>query len=323
MNGSFLVDSDDIGEIEAALMANYGRIRMAPLCRTVPTRTRIWRTHLGTLNIDETELGTDVSYEAAPPDDILLCRILSGAIEEKLPHRNAEVYGPGAVVAFGALEGVPYTGHARRLRCEIIAIDRTLLSDVAAEQGSGERARVRLTSSAPVSPAANQLVVDAIDYVRHGVIANPHALAQPLMAASVTRYLAATLLTSFPHVTDVGPAIADERDASQQLLLRRALAFIDENAHGVLSLADVATAVNVTPRALQAMFQRHRDCTPMEYVRQVRLHHAHLDLEAGQPETTSVTDVARRWGFGNAGRFSSVYRSAYGRSPQLTLGRRA
>jgi transcriptional regulator GlxA family with amidase domain len=67
------------------------------------------------------------------------------------------------------------------------------------------------------------------------------------------------------------------------------------------------------------MFRRHLDCTPMQYVRTVRLNHAHRDLQAGNRMTVTVAGIARRWGFAHTGRFAASYRSAYGQSPHATL----
>lgn len=75
----------------------------------------------------------------------------------------------------------------------------------------------------------------------------------------------------------------------------------------------------MTPRALQYMFRKHRDCTPTEYLRRVRLDHAHRELLAADRATTSVSDVARHWGFLHAGRFAVYYRECYGQSPHVTL----
>jgi transcriptional regulator GlxA family with amidase domain len=64
------------------------------------------------------------------------------------------------------------------------------------------------------------------------------------------------------------------------------------------------------------MFRLHRNCTPMDYVRRVRLHHAHLEIVASDPETTSVTEIARRWGFREIGLFMRRYVHAYGGEPR-------
>jgi transcriptional regulator GlxA family with amidase domain len=77
----------------------------------------------------------------------------------------------------------------------------------------------------------------------------------------------------------------------------------------------------VTIRAVQFAFRRHLDTKPMAYLRRVRLHLAHRELQEADPATTSVAAVAARWGFGNAGHFATVYRREFGRRPSRTLER--
>jgi methylphosphotriester-DNA--protein-cysteine methyltransferase len=72
-------------------------------------------------------------------------------------------------------------------------------------------------------------------------------------------------------------------------------------------------------RAVQYLFRKHLDVTPTEHLRRVRLQRDHLDLLAGHRSTTTVSEVARRWGFGHTGRFAVQYRETYGVSPHMTL----
>jgi transcriptional regulator GlxA family with amidase domain len=97
--------------------------------------------------------------------------------------------------------------------------------------------------------------------------------------------------------------------------VRRAIAFIEENAHRDITAADIAAACPTTLRAVQLAFQRHLDTTPMAYLRRARLQNAHRDLLAAGPERTTVTAVAYRWGFNGASRFAAAYRRAYGTTP--------
>jgi transcriptional regulator GlxA family with amidase domain len=122
------------------------------------------------------------------------------------------------------------------------------------------------------------------------------------------------MLTTFPNTAVTEPSIQEHHD-NTPVLLRRAIAFIDDNAHIDISPADIAAAADVTPQALLNMFRLHRDCTPMEYVRRVRLHYAHLEVVASDPETTRVTDIARRWGFHQIGIFMRRHAQAYGGEP--------
>ncbi|MFJ8210403.1 helix-turn-helix transcriptional regulator [Streptomyces sp. NPDC096033] len=101
-----------------------------------------------------------------------------------------------------------------------------------------------------------------------------------------------------------------------------AVAFIEANAHHDIDLAHVAAAPFVTPRAVQHAFRRHLDTTPLAYLRRVRLDCAHRDLLAADPATTTVTEIAARWGFTHPGHFAAHYRDAYRAAPSTTLNAR-
>src|SRR3954467_3440608 len=58
-----------------------------------------------------------------------------------------------------------------------------------------------------------------------------------------------------------------ETSAAQPQTLRRAIAFIHENAHRDIGVSDIAGAINVTPRSVQYTFRRHLGTTPLEYLR--------------------------------------------------------
>jgi transcriptional regulator GlxA family with amidase domain len=78
----------------------------------------------------------------------------------------------------------------------------------------------------------------------------------------------------------------------------------------------------VTVRAVQQAFRRHLHTTPGQYLRRMRLDSAHADLVAGDPSAgATVTAIAARWGFFNAGLFSAYYRAVYDRLPRETLWR--
>ncbi len=314
-----LIDTEDLSEAEALLGAAYSRIRLCPRSGDAAMHTRLRRTCVGPLSVDHVEFRFGLTYETDPVDQIHLCRTFSGVVEERTPGRD-NVFGRGSAGALGVCEGESVAGAVNDARYCLIGIDRNLLSEVAAGPPTHSFVPVALTSGVPRSSAANQLLVDAIDYLRRGVVAHPDAAREPLVAGAVARYLAACVLTAFPHTALLDPTVEDRHDTTP-VLLRRAIAFIDDNAHIDITLKDIADAVHVTPRALRHMFRKHRDCTPMEYVRRVRLHYAHLDLVSGSPLTTTVGKIARRWGFGHLGRFAVCWRQHYGESPHETLRR--
>jgi AraC-like DNA-binding protein len=70
---------------------------------------------------------------------------------------------------------------------------------------------------------------------------------------------------------------------------------------------------------VQYLFRRQLDTTPTEFMRRVRLHRAHQELQDGERSNTTVTEIAQRWGFTHRGRFAVLYRQTYGQSPHTTL----
>ncbi|CAA0136091.1 HTH-type transcriptional regulator CdhR [Mycolicibacterium vanbaalenii] len=106
---------------------------------------------------------------------------------------------------------------------------------------------------------------------------------------------------------------------TQPRLLRRALDFIHDNAEYEITIRDIASASDVTPRALQYAFREHLDTTPLEYLRRIRLERAHRELQSADPALDTVTSIAGRCGFSHPGRFSSAYKQVFGTEPSRTL----
>jgi transcriptional regulator GlxA family with amidase domain len=193
-----------------------------------------------------------------------------------------------------------------------------VLSQVAADGGS-DGAPVRLTGHRPYSPAAAQRLSRTITYLRDHVLADPAGSEHPLILSTAAQHLAATVLATFPNTALTEPTSSDRQDA-HPVALRRALSYMGDHADEPLTVADIAAAAHVTVRALQYAFRRHLDTTPLAHLRHIRLAHAHQDLTVADPTRgATVTAVAARWGFHHAGRFATLYRQAYGRSPQRTL----
>jgi AraC-like DNA-binding protein len=152
-------------------------------------------------------------------------------------------------------------------------------------------------------------------------LGDEHALVrQPVVAAPLTRSVMVGLLMAAQH------RHRDELDtpvpAAGAAVVRTARAFIEDNAHKPLTVGDIARAAGVGVRGLQQGFQRSLDTSPTQYLRQVRLRRVHRELLAADAATTTVGEVAARWGFAHQGRFAAYYRQQYGVAPTETLRRR-
>lgn len=111
------------------------------------------------------------------------------------------------------------------------------------------------------------------------------------------------------------PLPADSRS------LRRAIDYIHAHAHESPTLADLAAAACLSPRALEVAFRRRFDASPLTYARGIRLERVHAALQraAREGQTASVTDVALQHGFIHIGRFAAYYKQRFGCSPSVTL----
>ncbi|MEU6845349.1 helix-turn-helix transcriptional regulator [Streptomyces sp. NPDC046716] len=279
--------------------------------RPSDTRARIARRSAGELTVDELAFGYTMSYDAGPLDKLCLVSMNQGV------HTSGEeACGPGETFLV-AQPDRPYSGEVREADYTIVSFGPEHLQ-AAAGPSAG---RVRLTGTRAVSPEANRLLHSTVAYLRDVVFApaGTDAPSSPLLIGNALRHLAAVTLTCLPNTThDSGPTRTDTRDARPHTL-GRALTYIDENAHRDIGLADIAAAAFVTPRALQYAFTRHAGTTPLAHLRRVRLARAHDDLKAAFSGETTVAEIAARWGFAHAGRFSGYYRDAYGIMPIRTL----
>ena len=96
--------------------------------------------------------------------------------------------------------------------------------------------------------------------------------------------------------------------------------YIRANAHLPLTLGDICVAAGVNARTLQSSFRKKRACSPMQFLRQVRMQEVRAGLERPH-ENATVTSEAARWGFVHFGRFSHEYRTTFGELPSETLRR--
>jgi transcriptional regulator GlxA family with amidase domain len=107
---------------------------------------------------------------------------------------------------------------------------------------------------------------------------------------------------------------------------RRIVARFEEVARANLArqahVSELARAVGVTSRTLERAVRAVHTTTPLQFLRALRLIEARHTLANGG-STTTVTEVATRFGFHELGRFAGEYRDRFGESPSETLRRSA
>ena len=102
-------------------------------------------------------------------------------------------------------------------------------------------------------------------------------------------------------------------------IVDRAVELMRRRTEEPIRIAAISRAVGISERTLVRAFRAIHGTTPYRYLSRLRLLDARRVLSSGNGET--VTGVATRFGFGELGRFSAAYRSAFGESPSDTLRR--
>ena len=265
--------------------------------------------------VDHLRIDAPVTFDAEAMPVLVVVDVLGGEVEYTRDDVTDRGHGGDTVLAAGW--AMPFTGggsgyEVRNTSVPADALDAAI-RDVDPDRSCDD---LQFDSFVPRSAAAAAQWRATVDQVTVAFSEGDH-----VAHGEVSRLLGHTLLHTFTNnvVGDgSGPAERDGGEASKSTV-RRARLIIEERAHEDLSLADLARESGVTPRALQYAFRSHLGCTPLAYLRQVRLDLVHQTLRDGSVAT--VSEAAGRFGFHNPGRFASEYRKVFDENPAHTLAR--
>lgn len=282
-----------------------------------------FRAGLGPMSLCILRYGCEVDIE---PD------ALGSFVLVQMPLRGrAEVFMNGETVQLHAGQGAVISAHRPvRVRwhagCEqlMLKIERRHLDDVALRV-FGETGRTNRVGSGDIEFETPLRLDDAVGTQWRrllsglvGLLPAPDAASyDPQWTRQYEDNLLHYLLRHHPNSAqrrfDESPT-GPERCGLQPL--QRAEAFMRSRLSDSQTLDDIAGAAGVSRRTLSLLFRRHRELSPMEVLRNLRLDAAHAQL-SGQ-RAASVTDVALGCGFAHLSRFAASYRRRFGQLPHET-----
>ena len=187
--------------------------------------------------------------------------------------------------------------------------------DDAGESGTKSIVHTLINNSGSLGPDAALLglvgyVLTHFDRYRFGEKTKAARLAEALITETFIQ-----LLRDIGAVRIQGLSHGAGADA-----VRRAEEYIIRRFNSPLTVAEVAAAVNVSLRRLEAAFRKHRDTTPREYLTSVRLERAREMLKRPTWPAT-VTAIAHDCGIFHLSRFAHQYMMKYDEFPSQTLRR--
>jgi AraC-like DNA-binding protein len=107
------------------------------------------------------------------------------------------------------------------------------------------------------------------------------------------------------------------------LIMRRFHRVVAEHPEQPLYIPEICEAIRVAERTLRVCCQEHLGTSPKRFLLMRRMHLVRGDLSRADPRTTTVTEVATRYGFWHFGQFAGEYKSIFEELPSMTLARKA
>lgn len=107
-------------------------------------------------------------------------------------------------------------------------------------------------------------------------------------------------------------------ESPDKRLVFKAEEIMESHCADISTIQEVADRVFTTPRNLQKAFKKHRNYTPMQFLKERKLLKANQILKDG-PQQTSVKHVAIGVGIFDVNRFGKYYFDRFGELPSETL----
>ena len=308
-----VVDTTDVDEARLVGSRIFRDHQLLPETGDTAFRAVLRSTVVGGLTLNYADYRAAVRIVTTAPSNGFLVHIpLTGRAEIKCG-RDAVASDPATAVVVDPAERLDMTWSSGTPQL-IVVIDRGRLEEhLRRVLGRTLDRPVRFTLGMDLTTTAARAWIGIMTLLLHEATAG-----EPVAMAQMESLILQRFLLAQPN--SYSGALREEQPVAPRAI-RKAMALIENHAAEPLTVEDIAEAVGIGIRSLQDGFRRFADTTPMSYLRDVRLRKVHAELLAAEPGGTTVTEIAVRWGFLHAGRFSVLYRERFGEKPSTTLHR--
>ena len=166
-----------------------------------------------------------------------------------------------------------------------------------------------------ISNSKVKLIYDLVLNKMRALKCYPH-LGESIHFMSSVKELAKLFLTEI--IADSMQVEIKQKVSPEVKFLKNVEMQINANPEKYFSIHEIAKKVNTTPRNLQLIFRKHRNYTPMQFLKERKLHKARLAL-VNSNGVSSIKQIAYSSGFTNMSSFSRDYRNLFGELPSLTV----
>jgi len=145
---------------------------------------------------------------------------------------------------------------------------------------------------------------------------SPKTIAHPEIVRAIEQELIHALITC---LAPDAPPRARPIKARRAAVMNRFEDTLAAHPGRHLHMPGLCEAVGACERTLRLCCAEFLGMSPLQYLRRRQLQMVRTELQKADPATTSVAAAARRYGFGELGRFAGMYRTVYGETPSATL----
>jgi AraC-like DNA-binding protein len=141
--------------------------------------------------------------------------------------------------------------------------------------------------------------------------------AAPAAVAEMEQALLVAFLCYQNH--NLSHLLEKEPEAPSPRQIRNIEAYIEANWNKPLTVSSIAQVSGQSVRSIFNAFKKHKNSTPMNFIRELRLIHSREMLLAAEENNNSVMKIALSCGFLSHGHFAREYQRRFGELPSETL----
>lgn len=311
LDGFGVMRTEDVESARHAVLNTYGATRFDRIGRAAPFLAKANFVRLGPLALSYCEYSEHVELDFPGARFLRQQFCLGGAGRTRFGSRRIEVDADNwsAMVPAGADVSFDYGPSFRQV---IMWLDCDAIEQAYAAITGRPRGELVFNDQAdPRSPAMQALrravgfLVDELDIAG---VTSPLAMAE-LQDLVLARFLLA-------HQAELIESEAIKLPLRPQM--RRLEEYLRANWNQPLTIERLAQTTGVGARSIFRYFKETRGCTPLDFMKTLRLEQARRALQQPGDETT-VSAEALRCGFNNMGHFAKDYRRKFGELPSETL----
>jgi AraC-like DNA-binding protein len=146
----------------------------------------------------------------------------------------------------------------------------------------------------------------------------PEIIANPDAARGLEQALIEAIVGCLSHRDGGKSSLAQGQHA---IVMRRFHDVVEEHPGDPLYIPEICKAIGVSESTLRMCCQEHLGMSPKRYLLLRGMALTRRVLRQAEPDATSVTATATRYGFWELGRFAVEYQSLFGEPPSATLHR--